>query len=90
MYTKGATGSATIAVLDFGEEAKIMDYARQSMQNVDEFDGGFCGEVASGSEKLEACYVHPGKKPKSVTSVSGSNASRADLIEVSKAIAAYK
>lgn len=90
MYTKGETGSATIAVLDFGEEDKIMEYAHQNMQNVDEFDGGFCGTVDSGAEKLEVCYIHPGKKPNSVASVSGSEVSRADLVEVAKGIAAYK
>ena len=90
MYSKGVSSTATIVVIDFGENLESTKYIRQGMKDVEEFDGGFCGSMDAGGEKVESCYINPGKKPKSVVSVSGAGADRADVVKVAKAIVAYK
>ncbi len=87
MYSKGTTA---IVVFDFQQDRTVRDEARRTLQNVEEFEGGFCGTMDGGDEKTEMCHIHPGKKPNNSIVITSTDASRADLVEVSKGIVAYK
>lgn len=90
MYSTGDISAPSIVLIDFGTDTQLEDFIARELEDVEEFNWGFCGASKSSAGMVLSCFVHPGKKPQNLASVSGTDVSKAELMKVAKAIAAYK